>query len=73
MFAREVAIFRDKYREIGFLNGECNREIDPFRVMVHREFPINMSKRALERVSACTAREKALSGVGFQVKRYNST
>jgi len=41
MFAWAVAIFRDKYREIDPLKGEWNREIDLFRVMVCREFPIS--------------------------------
>jgi hypothetical protein len=36
MFAWAVAIFRDKYREIGLLKAKCNREIDLFRVMVCR-------------------------------------
>jgi hypothetical protein len=65
MFAWAVAILRDKYREIGHLMGECNREIDPIRASVHREFPINTSKRASERVFgpffACFACQKAFS------------
>jgi len=48
-FAREVAILRGKYLEIGPLEGEWNREIDQIRAMVHREFPTNTSKRHLER------------------------
>jgi hypothetical protein len=50
MFAWAVAILRDKYREIGHLIGECNREIDQIRAKVHRELPINTSKRPQNRV-----------------------
>jgi hypothetical protein len=53
MFAWEVVIFRDKYREIGHLKGECNREIDLFRVMVGREFPIRSVKQATDLQKAC--------------------
>jgi hypothetical protein len=28
--------------------GECNREIDPIRAMVHREFPKRAVKQAIE-------------------------
>jgi len=48
MFARVVTIFRDKYREIGHLEGECNREIDQIRAEVCREFPINVSKQGID-------------------------
>jgi hypothetical protein len=48
MFAREVAIFRDKYREIGHLMGECNREIDQIRAMVRRELPKRAVKQGID-------------------------
>jgi len=45
MLARAVANLRDKYLEIGHSEAKRNREIDPIRAKVHREFPINTSKR----------------------------
>jgi hypothetical protein len=59
MLARKVAIFRDKYLEIGHSKGEWNLEIDQIRVMVCREFPTSASKRALRGVFAG---QKAFSG-----------
>ena len=50
MFAWEVAIFRDKYLEIGHSKGEWNLEIDQKRGRVCREFPISAFKRASARV-----------------------
>jgi hypothetical protein len=52
MFAWAVAIFRDKYLEIGHRKGECNREIDLFRVMVCREFPTSDARWVQVRVFA---------------------
>jgi hypothetical protein len=46
MFAWEVAILCDKYREIDHLRCVCNQGIDPIRAKVCREFPINASRWA---------------------------
>jgi hypothetical protein len=48
MLARKVAIFRDKYLEIGPWEGEWNREIDRIRGMVCREFPKRAVKQATD-------------------------
>jgi hypothetical protein len=40
-FACMVAIFRDKYLEIGQSTRECNREINRINVKGCREFPMN--------------------------------
>ena len=58
-------VFRDKYREIGNLMGECNREINQIRVKVHREFPKRSVKQTLDALIgmlwACFACQKAFS------------
>ena len=51
-FAWQVAILRDKYREIGHLRGAWNREIDLIRAKGCREFPEGAVKRAKKRVFA---------------------
>ena len=56
MFAGMVAILRDKYLEIGPLEGEWNREIEHIRAKVPREFPINTSRWASERVLHANSR-----------------
>jgi hypothetical protein len=45
MFASTVAIFRDKYLEIGLSKGEWNREIDQIKAMVRGEFSIKTARR----------------------------
>jgi hypothetical protein len=48
MFAPEVVILRDKYREIGHSTGECNRKINRMRAKVRREFLEGAFKQAIE-------------------------
>src|SRR5580692_2056433 len=47
MFAWAVATLRDKYREIGHLNGECNQRTSRITATVHRELPKRAVKLAI--------------------------